>query len=87
MHSGSNAEWKVGMGYLGYFVVVIIHDNIMDNDNKLYLYQKVFTKYNLYKDITRNAVVAAEKEAIQRPLPHFLHLWGAKLYLYQKVFT
>ena len=26
MHSGSSAEWKVGIGGLGYFVAMIIHD-------------------------------------------------------------
>ena len=26
IHCGSNAEWKVGMGYLGYFVAMAIRD-------------------------------------------------------------
>ena len=26
LHSGTSAEWKVGMGYLGYIDAMIIHD-------------------------------------------------------------
>ena len=26
MYSGRNAEWKFGMGYLGYFVAMVIHN-------------------------------------------------------------
>ena len=67
MHSGSDAEWEVGIGHLGFFVAMIIHDMC-----KLFNIKTPLPPMN-----ARDAIVGTGKKKrgllfFQGPLPHFL---------------